>query len=153
MTKISSLLTTQVIKIPLEAEDKDELFTELVQLLINAGTLPAARRAEAEQVLEAREEKMSTGVGGGLALPHGRLANLEAPLLALGIAPNGLEYDALDGLPVNVVLAIFTPESDPEAHVQILTEVSRLFLVPGLVSRLSACHSSVEALELIKREE
>ena len=89
--KISALLTPQVIKVPLESEDKDELFIELVQLLVSAGVLPAARRAEAEQLLEAREQKMSTGVGGGLALPHARLSGLEKPLIALGIAPDGLE--------------------------------------------------------------
>jgi mannitol/fructose-specific phosphotransferase system IIA component (Ntr-type) len=151
--KISALLTPQVIKVPLESEDKDELFIELVQLLVSAGVLPAARRAEAEQLLEEREQKMSTGVGGGLALPHARLSGLEKPLIALGIAPDGLEYEALDGQPVNVVLAIFTPESDPEAHVQLLTEISRLFLVPEMVSRLSTCKAANDVLELIKSEE
>ena len=151
--KISALLTPQVIKVPLESEDKDDLFIELVQLLVSAGVLPAARRAEAEQLLEEREQKMSTGVGGGLALPHARLSDLEKPLIALGIAPDGIEYEALDGQPVKVVLAIFTPGSDPEVHVQLLTEISRLFLVPEMVSRLSTCKAANDVLELIKSEE
>ncbi len=149
--RLTDQLTPAVIKIGLQSEDKEELFEEMVQLLIDAGRIKD-RSAVLEALFE-RESKMTTGIGQGIALPHGKVEGLEELVLALGVSRKGIEYDAMDHKPVRVVLMVLAEEDNPGAHIEALAEVSRLFSVPGFTERLCEAKSPEAALELIRSEE
>lgn len=81
----------------------------------------------AEKVLQ-REFLMSTGIGSGIAVPHARFDELQKPLIAVGVSKQGVDFDAPDGKPAHLVFLILTPEKDPNSQVQILSQLSNIFL-------------------------
>ena len=149
--KISELLKPSLIKLDLESESKDELFEEMVEIFVSNGLI--SDREKALDVLEEREEKMSTGVGNGLGIPHGKLPEAKSSLLALGVSRNGIDYEALDEQPVYIVVTIFAQVNDPGQHIEILAEISRLFSLPGFADRIRGAQSAEEVISLIQAEE
>lgn len=149
--KISELLTSALVKIGLDSEEKEELFEEMVQLFVNAELVND--RDAALQALTEREAKMSTGVAKWLALPHGKLEEARGLLMALGVSRIGIEYDSLDGEPVYVVLMVFAEVGNPGPHIEALAEISRLFSVPGFTARVRDAASAEEVLNLIRDQE
>lgn len=149
--KLSDYLTPQLIKVGLESEDKEELFEEMVQVFIDNGLL--FDRAAALRAILEREEKMSTGIAKWLALPHGKIEEAKGLLIALGTSEDGIEYDSLDGEPVHVVVMVFAEIGNPGPHIEALAELSRIFSIPGFISRLRDAETSEEVLDQIKREE
>lgn len=149
--KISEYLNPGLVKLDLASETKDELFPEMVQLFVKNGLIADAD--EAVRILEEREEKMSTGVGNGIGLPHGKLPEAKHSLLALGISRTGIEYDSLDGEPVYVVITIFATPENPAQHIEVLAELSRLFAIPEFAKRLRAARTPQEAIDIIAAQE
>lgn len=149
--RISDLLTPSLIKVGLESEDKEEVFEEMVQLLVEQGLI--ADRDAALDALFEREAKMSTGIARWLALPHGKLEQAKGLLMALGTSEIGIEYDSLDGEPVHVVLMVFAEVGNPGPHIEALAEVSRLFSIPGFINRIRSAHSAEEVLRALEEEE
>ena len=149
--KISELLTPALIKLDLASLDKDELFEEMVQIFVANGQV--SDRAAAVRILQEREAKMSTGVGNGIGIPHGKLPEAKQSLLALGISRQGIDYDALDGEPVHIVLVIFAQPDNPGQHIELLAEISRLFGIPGFSDRILAAATPQEVLDIIRSEE
>ncbi len=149
--KISEYLTPSLIQMDLVSETKEELFPEMVQLFVKNGLVHDA--AAAVRVLEEREEKMSTGVGNGIALPHGKLPEAKQSILALGISRNGIDYDSLDGAPVYIVIAIFADPENPAQHIEVLAEISRLFALPEFAQRIRAARSAEDVLNIIATQE
>ena len=97
---LSNLLTPERVKVPLESQTKDEVLRELVQL-----AMPAAEAAALERMVSAvleREMVLSTGIGSGIAIPHGRTSEVGSLILAAGVAPVPIDFDALDGRPVSL---------------------------------------------------
>ena len=149
--KISEYLTPSLIKMDLVSETKEELFPEMVQLFVKNGLVHDADAAV--RVLEERQEKMSTGVGNGIALPHGKLPEAKQSILALGISKNGIDYDSLDGAPVYIVIAIFADPENPAQHIEVLAEISRLFALPEFAQRIRAARSAEDVLNIIATQE
>lgn len=149
--KISEHLTPSLIKIGLESEEKDELFEEMVHLFVENGLIED--REKAVQTLIEREDQMSTGIGNGLALPHGKLEEASGLLMALGISQDGIEYDAIDDEPVYVVIAVFAEIGNPGPHIEALAEISRVFTAPGFMNRIRQASTPQQVLELFKAEE
>jgi mannitol/fructose-specific phosphotransferase system IIA component (Ntr-type) len=149
--RISELLKSSLIKVDLMSDDKDELFEEMVQIFVNNDLL--RDRDAALDAIRGREEKMSTGIGKGLALPHGKVKELSGLLMALGISRSGIEYDALDGQPVNVVIMVLAEAGNPGPHIEALAEISRLFSLPGFLDKIRQCRTVQEVVEAIRREE
>ncbi len=149
--KISEYLTPSLIQMDLVSETKEELFPEMVQLFVKNGLVHDA--VAAVRVLEEREEKMSTGVGNGIALPHGKLPEAKQSILALGISRNGIDYDSLDGAPVYIVIAIFADPENPAQHIEVLAEISRLFALPEFAQRIRAARSAEDVLNIIATQE
>lgn len=149
--RISELLKPSLIKVDLKSDDKDELFEEMVQLFVNHDLL--ADRDAALDAVRGREAKMSTGIGKGLALPHGKVKELNGLLMALGISRQGIEYDALDGQPVHVVIMVLAETGNPGPHIEALAEISRLFSLPGFLDRIRESRTVQEVAEAIRKEE
>ncbi len=151
MMKISEILSPSLVKLDVRAEDKEELFEEMVQLFVNNGQI-TDREAAVTALLE-REAKMSTGISRWLGLPHGKLAEARAILIALGVSKKGLEYDSLDGEPVYVIITIFAEMGNPGPHIQALAEISRLFAIPGVIAKIRQAQTAQQVIDIIKNEE
>ena len=122
MPTLAELLDPRRVSLGLKAQDKEGVLAELADLLADEGEDPT----RIVEVLWAREQLASTGVGSGVAIPHGRLKGLRAIRATLGVHPEGVAFDAVDGERVHVFVAILAPEDRPSQHLKLLAEISRL---------------------------
>lgn len=148
---ISEVLTPALVKLDVEAQTKEELFEEMVQLFINNGII--ADRDAAVMALIEREQKMSTGIAPDFALPHGKIIGIKGVAMALGIIKNGMDFDSLDDEPVHVVLVLFSEVGNPGPHIEALSEISRLIEIPGFLDKLKEADSPEQIIRIIKDEE
>lgn len=121
---LPDLLIPERVKVPLASHSKDEVLRELVQL-----AMPSASAAALDSVVSAvldREKLLSTGIGSGIAIPHGRTNQVDSLILAAGVAPVPIDFDALDGKPVSLFFLLLGPESTAGAHVRALGRISRI---------------------------
>ena len=121
---LPDLLIPERVKVPLASHSKDEVLRELVQL-----AMPSASQAALDSVVSAvleREKLLSTGIGSGIAIPHGRTNQVDTLILAAGVAPVPIDFDALDGKPVSLFFLLLGPESTAGAHVRALGRISRI---------------------------
>lgn len=136
----SKVFSPKSILINLESEDKDELFEEMVQAIYSAH--PEINREEALKALQARESQMSTGIIHGIAVPHGTSGSVRGCIGAVGISRNGIDYNALDGEPVNLVFMLLCGAQDNELHLEVLKKLAELLKNPefaaGLFEKTSA---------------
>lgn len=149
--KISELLKPSLIKTDLQSEDKEHLFEEMIQLFCNEGMLTDPEAALG--ALHEREDKMSTGIANGLALPHGKIGEKRGLLIAIGISRQGIAYESLDGAPIHVVIMVLAEIGNPGPHIKALAEISRLCALPGLLDGLRAARTPAEILDLIRQGE
>jgi len=105
------------------------------------------------RVLTERERLQSTGVGGGVAVPHGSVAELQSQIGALLVCPRPIDFDAIDGAPVNILFALVGPKGAPAEHLKILARVSRLLREAAFRERLAQAQSGSEAYRLISSSE
>ena len=148
---LTELLTADRIKVPLGSRTKNAVLRELVELAAtrrNASAVDSMLAAVYE-----REQVLSTGIGGGVAIPHGKTPHVEQLILAAGVSPNPIDFDALDGQPVQLFFLLVGPESASGAHVKALSRISRLLRRDRLRADLLAAPSSEAFLDVIKRSE
>jgi len=149
---IVSLLNTDNVLPNLEANDKDEALNKLIDLLKpkvdDEEELEQMRRA----VLE-RESIMSTGVGKGLAIPHGKAPGIGKNYAAFAILKQPIDYDAVDDQPVNLIFLLVGPQSSNSFHIKMLSRISRLMNNNEFRERLSDCETAAEILEAFEQEE
>ena len=119
---LQEIFSASRIKIDLEAEDKDELFEELVDALLLGYNIRG--REEVLAAIQEREAKMSTGIKSGIALPHGKTDAVEGICGILGISREGVDYDSLDGEPVHLVILLVSSQKDSELHLRTLKKIA-----------------------------
>ena len=149
--RIRDLLDEVVIKVGLESLDKEECFEELVDVLVRSGKI--SDRDSALAAVLRREEQGSTGIGLGVAIPHGKDASFSTLTAALGISEDGIEFDAVDGDPVHFVFMLLARSDEPGPHIQALAEISRLLRVPGFYRKVVEAGSARQIMELLESEE
>ena len=138
---LSDLLTPHRIKVPLVGTDKDAVIRELVGLAVDNGA------GEFDQVLRAVEEReavLSTGIGFGVAIPHGKTAGTRGIMLAAGTSQRPVAFDALDGEPVRLFFLLIGPETSAGDHVKALSRISRLVRRQPVRERLLAAGTAEE---------
>jgi PTS system nitrogen regulatory IIA component len=140
------------IKIGLESEDKDELFEELVDMLAKEGGRSFPRSSVLAAVRD-REDKMSTGIKRGIALPHGKAEGLSGLKGALGISKRGIEYASLDGEPVYLVFMLVSSPKDSELHLAALKRLAVLLDDPEFYTDLIRADSPERANAIIRNYE
>ena len=121
---LADLFEPEFIKIGMEAEDKDEAFEELANAFCQSTNLKI--REDVLDAIRGREQKMSTGIIKGIAVPHGKIKALTRVYGFLGISRKGIDYDALDGFPVNLLFMILSPQEESETHLKILKRLAEL---------------------------
>ena len=134
--RIAELLGKDTIKLNLKANSKMEVLDQLVDVLYDAGRLND-KELYKEEILK-RESLSSTGIGEGIGIPHGKTSAVKKASLALGIFRDGVDFDSLDGAPVNIVFMIAAPEGANNEHLETLSRLSVLLMNPefkeGLLS-------------------
>jgi nitrogen PTS system EIIA component len=123
MNRISRLITPSSIVLNHATTSKKRLF-EHIGLLFENNHL--VEKGKVFDSLLARERLGSTGLGSGVAVPHGRIKGLKQPLAAIIQLTSPLPFDSADGLPVNLVVCLLVPEAATEEHLEILSEVAEL---------------------------
>jgi len=145
---LPDLLEARLIKVPLEGVTKDEVIAELVEVMVRARKVND--RAGVLDALYRREARGSTGIGSGVAVPHARHASAGEVLLAVGVAPDGVEFESADDEPVHVVFLLVAPQDRPDLAVQALADVGLLMQVPGVCEKLAAARSAAEVADIVQ---
>lgn len=148
---IISLLDQETVIPDLKAATKEEVLDKLIAVLsskVSRQELEAIRSA----VLE-REKIMSTGVGKGLAIPHGKAKGISENYAAFGLLSNPVDYDAIDGEPVTMVFLLVGPQSSNSIHIKMLSRISRLMNNSQFREQLHECSTAAEILRMFEEEE
>lgn len=122
--ELSKILSPRLIEYPLNVETKEDVISVLIGRLYKEGKISKPEVAQ-KAVLD-REKLMSTGVGRGVALPHGKYLDIDDVLISIGVSEKGIDFDAIDGQPVYIFILLLTPEQSPSKHLKLLSRLSRL---------------------------
>lgn len=120
---LSELLTPGHVVVPMTATDKQEAIAELAQRLAERS---GGDYADVHRAVVRREQELSTGIGFGVAIPHGRSPTVTGLSVVAGVAATPVAFDALDGEPVRLFFMIVGPEASAGQHVKILSRIARL---------------------------
>jgi fructose-specific phosphotransferase system IIA component len=148
---LTQILQPSCIRVPLEGKDKNSAITELVDLLDAHGLLQD-RDVVLEAVL-ARERTRSTGIGSGIAIPHGKCNAVKELVMAIGITAEPIEFESVDGKPVKIVILLASPSDQTGPHIQALAKISRLMLDGQFKEALEKAGSAEDAYELMSSKE
>ncbi len=148
---LTELLDENAILVNLKATQKQEVIEELAAALTASGRI-SDNREVLQAVLE-REKIMSTGIGKGVAIPHGKCKAVDKLVGVLGIKKEGVDFQSLDEQPVYLFFLLVSPLNVSGPHIRALAHISRLLRHDNLRKRLIATETSREALELIAEEE
>lgn len=121
--RISQLLNKKSIIADLKAGDKNAAIKELAAAI---STSTKASEKQIADVLMDREHLGSTGIGGGIAIPHGKLDLIESTVIGFGLSKSGVEYDSLDNKPVHIFFVLLTSENSTGNHLKVLAQISKL---------------------------
>ena len=146
MNLVGRLLPLNHVLLDLEASSKKRLFEQIGLLFENSRQISRARVFDA---LFEREKLGSTGLGYGVAIPHGRIKTLKEPVCAFVRTQVPIPFEAPDGEPVRLVFALLVPEHATEAHLEILSELAQMFSDPELRDRLATIDDIQAAHRLI----
>ena len=149
--RLTEILKPQDIKIPLLAKTKSEAIGELVQLLADAGEITDAKKV-LDAVLE-REATRTTGIGNGLAIPHGKCAGTKELVMAIGKAAEPIDFQSIDGRPVSIIWMLTSPPDKTGPHIHALARISRLMTIDKFRHALMNAATAQEAYDLIVQQE
>lgn len=145
------ILSSDCIRAPLVSLDKRSVIDELVDVLAEAGRVPASKALK--EAIWTREQTRTTGIGHGLAIPHGRCPGMESLVMAVGKPAEPLDFEAIDGQPVKLVVLLASPPDQTSEHIHALARVSRLMTMDEFRERIYQAQSSEEIYELFKAQE
>ena len=151
--KLSEILTLERIDTHLDAADKSDVLRQLSKLIGGAmngvAVFDENGRSSIERVLGDRERLASTGIGDGVAIPHGRVAGLDHFVAALAIRREGVPFDAIDGLPASIFFAVVGPEKAAGEHLKCLARIGRVLRDDSVRTRLLSARDSADALAIV----
>jgi fructose-specific phosphotransferase system IIA component len=144
------MVVEKIVKIPLESKDKPDVLRELVRILKDADEID-----DFDTVLKAvqdREDKQSTGLEKSIAVPHCKTAAVSSLKLAIGIAPQGIDFDSIDREPSKLFFLLLAPPGQSGPHVEALAEIAKLAQSKAFCKALVYADSAQEVVELMKGE-
>jgi len=148
---ISELIHPECVVCYPEVGSKKRLLEDISELL--AATTPQLSQTEIFESLINREKLGSTGLGKGVAIPHGRMAALDRAVCAFIKLDTAVDFDATDEQPVDMVFALLVPENSTEEHLQILSTIAELFSDEGFCASMRQCTSDECVYQLLNHQE
>jgi fructose-specific phosphotransferase system IIA component len=147
---LGSLTRPELILSDLTAKDPAEVLRAFADRLAQAGV---ARDADdLFRRLREREQLSSTGIGSGIAIPHCKAPGLKQAVLAVGVAPQGVDFGAADGQPVRLFFVVISPESSPAEHLRVLASISRWLKTGHHAEKLLALRDPQEIQRFLDEE-
>jgi len=148
--KILDVLSDKTILVDMKSVDKKGIIEELVA--------PVARQAKADhgevvRVIMERERLGSTGIGGGIGIPHGKLKSLNSLFLGFGLSRKGVDFESLDGKPTHIFFLLLTPENSTGLHLKLLSRISRILKDELFKGRLLKATTSTDIIKIIGEED
>ena len=148
--KICDVLDRRSILPDLKARNKKGILEELV---VPVAEIAGVSQKDLTKVLMERERLGSTGIGGGIGIPHGKMKNLESLVLGFGLSRKGVDFESLDGQPTHIFFLLITPENNTGLHLKLLARISRILKNDPFKSRLLGAADGDEILGIIKEED
>jgi PTS system nitrogen regulatory IIA component len=145
---LSDVITPEAILPSLKANSKKQVLQAIAE---KAAAMTGVEERDIFDTLNKREKLGSTGVGGGIAIPHGKLAKLDHIFGMFARLPKAIDFEALDETPVDLIFLLLAPESAGADHLKALARVARLFREPGIAGKLRAS-SDASALYAVLTE-
>ena len=149
--KITDLLSTSAIQLKGVAHDKEEVISKMVDLMANNGNI--INKEEYKRVVLEREKEGTTGIGEGIAIPHGKTDAVSKPGLAAMVVPNGVNFDSLDGQPAKLIFLIAAPNTKDNVHLDVLSRLSTLLMDKRFREELLNAETPAEFMLCIDRAE
>ena len=148
--KILEALSTETINVDLNARDKKGILDELVAPVARMTGVP---HEELVRVLLERERLGSTGIGGGIGIPHGKLKALPSLVVGFGLSRRGVAFESMDGRPTHLFFLLLTPENEAGLHLKLLARISRLLKNDEFKTQLIQAGTPEEVVDLIREKD
>ena len=152
--RLMDLLNEDSIRAGLAGESRDDVIRELVELLVAQGALPESSRERSVAAVLRREASQTTGLGSGVAIPHGVCDEAGDVIGAMGVHRDGVDFAAVDGQPVHIVILLLVPPNRFQAHVRTLAGIARVLNDPQLRRSIIEASDPAAIMDiLVAREE
>lgn len=148
---ISEILDPAAIVADLKGTAKKDVLVELTEALLKAN--PGLDRDSILKVLLERERLGSTGIGEGVAIPHGKLKELDRMQISFGLSSQGVDFDSMDGKPAHLFFLLVAPEESVGVHLKTLARISKLLKSTDVRQRLLNATDSEDIFRIISEEE
>jgi mannitol/fructose-specific phosphotransferase system IIA component (Ntr-type) len=149
--RLTEILKPQNIKVPLASKAKADAIGELVTLLSVNGEVTDAKKV-LDAVLE-REATRTTGIGNGLAIPHGKCTGTDHLVMAIGRPATPIDFQAIDGRPVSLIWLLTSPPDKTGPHIHALARISRLMTIDRFRQALNEARTAQEIFDTIVKQE
>lgn len=148
---IHSLLEISTILVNREFSGKEELLNHMIDTLKDRVT--ETQLEEIRTAVFEREKIMSTGVGKNLAIPHGKVTSIDEHLASFALLKDPIDFESIDGNPVNMAFLLIGPEKKNSAHIKLLSRISRLMNNRSFRDSLSECKTEQDIYDMFELEE
>ena len=135
----------------LKAKTKDDVFGEMVEHITKL--TPLKDQQLIIDMLNRREQLGSTGIGGGIGIPHGKLKGMDSLILGFGLSRSGIDFESMDGRPTHIFFLLVTPENSTGLHLKLLAQISRLLKKEIFKESLLKATDRDEVLSIIQAED
>ncbi|GFR35932.1 PTS sugar transporter subunit IIA [Thermobrachium celere] len=146
--ELQKILTPERVEFNLKSKSKLEVIDELIDILYRDGKIKDKERFKG--VVIKREEEFTTGIGMGVAIPHGKDESVVEPALVFGLSKEGIEYDSMDGKPAHIFFLIAVPNNANNEHLTILSMLSRRLMYDEVRNRLFNASSYEDVINAFK---
>ena len=150
---IMGFLDDRAVTTEVKAQQKEDVVRELVELLAKAGSIKERDVSKLVQILMKRESLGSTGIGQGVAIPHGKADCVDRLVAAFGVSRTGVNFDSLDGEPVHLFFLLVAPEDSAGPHLKALARISRLLKDKHFRDSLKAAREEKLLVKIIREED
>jgi mannitol/fructose-specific phosphotransferase system IIA component (Ntr-type) len=146
--RITDILSLNAVKVPLASVDKRAIIDELVDTLTTAGLCSDADGVK--RAVWERESQRSTGIGEGLAIPHGKCGGTQGLVLAMGKPAQPIEFGSIDKKPVQLVILLVSPPEKKDEHIQALGKISKIMTSPEFRHKAYSATTPLELYQLFR---
>lgn len=149
--RLTEILRPECVKVPLEATDKRDAVDELVDWLCDQ--IGISNREELKQAIWEREQTRTTGIGRGVAIPHGKCDGPDRLVMAVGRPAKPIEFGAIDDRPVDLIFLLVSPHNQTGPHIQALASISRMLINAEFRAAVKSAETSAELYRVITEQE
>jgi PTS system, fructose subfamily, IIA component len=149
--QLDQIFKREFINANLSAKTKTEALAELVNTMIKGGF--KLNSSSIIEILQQRENLGSTGIGDGVAIPHGKIPELDNLIVAFGRSTEGIDYDSLDGKPVHLFFLLLAPENSAGQHLKVLAKISKMLRIVNFRKMLLKAKTQSDLYKIIINQE